>query len=178
MRRLSSAFLVLRIKLQEYIGPPHLSPLWLFDGLGTTLHHNMVRDNKLYHEVYLPSSDTFAPRTQYGKSYNSKLIAYGHFDFLWCASVTLLQEGEVFPHSLLPCFKPVQPVTGFGNVIKGFANQSLWVSLDYNGDRSWILKGMLAQSLIIIHDGSYMSKISPSIPSAATMILYHCKSPM
>jgi hypothetical protein len=61
-------------------------------------------------------------------------------------------------------------VSGFKNVIRGFANQSLWVSLDYDGDNSWILEGMLAQSLIIIHDGSYMREISPIISSAATMI--------
>ncbi len=42
VRRLSLAFLVLTVKLQEYIGPPHSSPLWLLDNLGTTLHHNMV----------------------------------------------------------------------------------------------------------------------------------------
>jgi hypothetical protein len=55
-------------------------------------------------------------------------------------------------------------------VIRSFAIQSLWVSLDYNGDGSWILEGILAQSLIIIHDGSYMREISPIISSAATMI--------
>jgi hypothetical protein len=53
--RLSSAFLVLMVKLQEYIGPPHSSLLWLLNNLGTTLHHNMVRDNKLYYEMYSPS---------------------------------------------------------------------------------------------------------------------------
>jgi hypothetical protein len=170
IRRLSSAFLVLTVKLQENIGPLHLSPLWLLDNLGTTLHHNMVRENKLYHEVYLPSSDTFACRNRSGQRYDSKLIAYGHSNFLRCASVTLLQEGQVFLHSSLPCFNPVQSVSGFKNVIRGFANQSLCVPLDYNGNGSWILKEMLAQSLVIIHDGSYMPEISPSISSVATMI--------
>ncbi len=55
-------------------------------------------------------------------------------------------------------------------MIIGVANQSFWVSLDYQGDGSWILEGLLAQSLIIIHNGSYMKEISPSISSAATMI--------
>ena len=123
--RLSSAFLVIVVKLQEYIGPLHSSPLWLLDNLGTTLRHNMVQDNKLYHEVYLPSSDTFACRTQSGQRYDSKLIAYGHFNFWQCASMTLLQEGQVFLHSSLPCFDPVQPISGFKNVIQGFVNQSL-----------------------------------------------------
>ncbi len=170
IRRLSSAFLVLRVKLQEYIGTPHSSPLWLLDNLGTTPHHNMVRGNKLYHKVYLPLLDAFACRTWSGQRFVSKLIAYGHSSFQRWASMTLLQEGQVFLHSLLPCFEPVQPVSGFKNVIRGFANQSLWVSLDYNGDGFWILEGTLAQSLIIIHDGSYMKEISPIISSAAAMI--------
>jgi hypothetical protein len=57
-------------------------------------------------------------------------------------------------------------------VIRGFANKSFWASLDYDGDGSWIHEGMLAQSLIIIHDGSYMREISPIISSTATMIYY------
>ena len=56
--RLSSAFLVLTVKLQEYVGMPHSPPLWLLDDLGTTLHHNMVRGNKSYYEVYLPLTNT------------------------------------------------------------------------------------------------------------------------
>jgi hypothetical protein len=84
--------------------------------------------------------------------------------------MTLLQEGQVFLHSLLPCFEPVKPISGFENVIRGFANQSLRVSLDYDGASSWILEGMLAQSLIFIYDGSYMKEIPPIRSSAATMI--------
>jgi hypothetical protein len=170
IRRMSSAFLVLTVKLQEYICTPHSSPLWLLDNLGTTLHHNMVPGNKLYHEVYLPLTDTLARRTRSGQQFVSKLIAYGHSNFRQWASVTLLQGGQVFLHSLLPCFVSTQPVSGFENVIRGYVNQSLWVSLDYDGDGSWLLKGMLAQSLIIIHDGSYMNKISSIVSSAATMI--------
>ena len=48
-----------------------------------------------------------------------------------------------------------------------FANQSLWLSLDYDGDGSWILD---AQSLVIIHDGSYIKEVLTHISLAATMI--------
>ena len=175
IRRMSSSFLVLTVKLQEYISMPHSSPLplWLIDDLGTTLHHNMVQGNKLYHKVYLPSADTLACRNQSGQCFVLKLVFYGHSSRLW-ASVALSQEGKVFLHSSLPCFEPVQPVSGFENVIRGFANQLLWVLLDHDGDGSWILGGMLAQSLIIINDGSYMKEISPIISSAASMI--YCTS--
>ncbi len=40
----------------------------------------------------------------------------------------------------------------------------------FNGDGSCILDGMLAQSLVIIHDGSYMKELLPNISLAATMI--------
>jgi hypothetical protein len=170
IRRLSSAFFVLTVKLQEYVGSPHSSPLWLLNNFGTTLHHNIVWGNKLYHKVYLPSSNTLACRTRSGQRFVSNLIAYEKSNFQQWASVTLLQKGQVFLHSSLPCFKPIHPVSGFKNVIRGFANQSLWVSHEYDGNGSWILEGMLAQSLIIIHDGSYMREISLIISSAATMI--------
>ncbi len=170
IRRLSSTFLVLTVKLQEYVGMPHSPPQWLLDDLGTTLHHNIVRVGKAYHEVYLPSSNTLARRTRSGQCFDSNLIAYGHSNFRQWARVTLSQEGQVFLHSSLPCFVPAQPMSGFKNVIRGYVNKSLWTSLDYDGDGSWILGWMLAESLIIIHDGSYMKEISPIISSAATMI--------
>jgi hypothetical protein len=126
LRKLSSDFLVLMVKLQEYISTPHLLPLWLLNDLGTTLHHNIVRGDKLYHKVYSPSFNTLACRTRSGQRSDSTIVAYGPSNFQRCASVTLSQEGQVFLHSLLPGVVPVQPTSGFENVIKGFANQSLW----------------------------------------------------
>jgi hypothetical protein len=168
--KLSSNFLVLTVKLQEYISLPHLLPLWLLNDLGMTLHHNIVRGNKLYLEVYSPSLNTLARRTRSGQRFDSTIVAYGPSNFKRCASMTLSQERQVFLHSLIPGFVPVQLTSGFENVFKGFANQSLWVSLEYDGDGSWILNGMLAQSPVIIHDGSYMRDLSPCISSVATMI--------
>ncbi len=73
---------------------------------------------------------------------------------------------------MVPGFIPLGPISGFDYVIKSFVNQSLWLSLDYDGDSSWILDGMLEQSLVIIHDGSYMKEVLTHISLAATMIYY------
>jgi hypothetical protein len=86
------------------------------------------------------------------------------------ASITPSQLRQILLHSLVPGFISPRPISGFEHVIKSFANQSLWLSLDYNRDSSWILDGMLAQSLVIIHDGSYMKEALPNISLAATMI--------
>jgi hypothetical protein len=63
LRKLSSEFHVLTVKLQEYISPPHVLPRWLLNNLGTILHHNILQGNKMYYKVYLPSLNPLACRT-------------------------------------------------------------------------------------------------------------------
>ncbi len=94
----------------------------------------------------------------------------GTSNFRTYGSITHVQQGHVLLHSSIPMYVPSSPVSGFEQTMRHFANQSLWVSLEYNGDGSWILDGMLAQSLIIIHNGLYMKEISPDTCSAARMI--------
>ncbi len=127
----------------------------------------------MYHEEYTPSSNPINHRTRAGQHFNSTIVKNSPSDFHHYASITPAQLGQVFLHSLVLGFISLHPISGFEHVIKSFANQSLWLSLDYNGDGSWILDEMLAQSLVIIHDGSYMKEVSTHISLAATMI--HCK---
>jgi hypothetical protein len=168
--KLSSKFYVLTVKLQEYISTPHILPRWLLNSLGTILHCNILRGKKMYHEVYLPSLNPLACRTRSGQCFNSTIFAYGPSNHQQYARVTLSQEGQVLLNFSIPGFVPSWPIYGFEHVIKSFANQTLWISLDYDRDGSWILNGMLAQSIGIIHDGSYMRELFPYISSAVTMI--------
>jgi hypothetical protein len=140
----------------------------------------ITQENKEYHQIYTPTSNPFARRTTSRQSFISDRVAMGASDIHTYANITHVQQGHVLLHSTIPMYVPSSPVSGFEKTIRHFANQSLWVSLDYNGDGSWILDSMLVQSPIIIHDGSYMKEISPDICSAATMIYclitkYRCK---
>ncbi len=67
-------------------------------------------------------------------------------------------------------FVPSPPMSGFEHTMQHFSNQTLWVLIDYSGDGCCILNEMIAQSLVIIHNGSYMKEVSPNICSVATMI--------
>jgi hypothetical protein len=80
------------------------------------------------------------------------------------------RQKQVLVHSsiLIP-FPPV-PKISFEQNLRYLSNHTLWLSLNFDGDGSWILDGMINRSLIIIHDGLYMQEISPLISSAATMI--------
>jgi hypothetical protein len=169
-QKISSEFLVFTVQLQEYISQPHDIPIWTTNADGLILHHTIVQDDRKYHEVYVPSVNTLIQNTQSGQKFNLKMVVAGQSLFQNYASMTLLQKGQVLLHSLVPmCINPI-PVSGFEHMVKSMANQTLWLSLNYDGDGSWMLNGMLAQSLVIIHDGSYMKELSPEICSAATMI--------
>jgi hypothetical protein len=123
--KLSSEFYVLTVKLQEYISMLHILPRWLLNNLGTIFHHNILRGNKMYHKVYLPSLNPLAHRTQSGQRFNSTIVAYGPSNHQQYASITLSQEGQVLLHSLIPGFVPSRPIYGFEHMIKSFANQTL-----------------------------------------------------
>ncbi len=174
LQKLSSNFHVFTVKLQEYISPPYNLPWWMLNNIETILHHNIVQGDKTYHDEYTPSSNPIDCRTRAGQHFNSTIVKNGPSNFHQYASVTPSQLGQFLLHSLVPGFISLRPISGFEHVIKSFANQSLWLSLDYNGDGSWILDGMLGQSLVIIHGGSYMKEVVPHISSAATMI--YCRN--
>jgi hypothetical protein len=171
--KISSDFHVLTVKLQEYFSLPHDHPHWMLNNIGTILYHNIVLGDKMYHEKYSPSSNPIDRRTRSRQRFNSTIVKNVPSDFHHYASITPSQLGQVLLHSLVPGFTSPRPISGFEHVIKTFANKSFWLSLNYNGDGSWILDGMLAQSLVIIHGGSYMKELLPNISLAATMI--HCK---
>jgi hypothetical protein len=145
LHKLSSNFHVFTVKLQEYISPPQNHPRWMLSNTGTILRHNIIQGDKTYYEEYTPSSNPIDCRTRAGwQHFNSAIVKSGPSNFNHYASVTPSQLGQVLLHSFVVGFISLHPISGFEHVIKSFANQSLWLSLDYDGDGSWILYGMLA----------------------------------
>ncbi len=125
--KLSSKFHVLTVKLQEYISPSHVLPRWLLNNFGTILHHNILRGDKMYHKVYLPSLNPLACMTRSGQCFDLACVAFCPSNHQHYASFTLSQEqeGQVLLHSSIPGFVPSRPIYGFEHVIKSFANQTL-----------------------------------------------------
>jgi hypothetical protein len=94
----------------------------------------------------------------------------GYSEHSMFASITHLQSGQVFMHSSVAAATSPLVLLDFENNLKNYGNDTLWKSLNYDDDGSWILEGMINRSLIISHDGSYMKEVSPWISAAATMI--------
>ncbi len=77
---------------------------------------------------------------------------------------------QVLVHSFVPMAVPSTPDTSFELNLRSPANKTLWTSINFDGDGSWILMGMLNPSLLIIHNGLYMKDILLTVSSAATLI--------
>ena len=89
------------------------------------------------------------------------------------ASIMHSHVGQVLLHSSAASATSPEASLDFETNLRSYGNETLWKSLDYDGDGSWILEGMINRSLIISHDGSYMKEVSPLISAAALMILHY-----
>jgi hypothetical protein len=167
---ISSEFNVLTLPLQEYFSTKHSRPSWRLSQSGDILHHNIKRNGKEYHVEYTPNNDPLIHQTRSGRRSQSNVTKVGYLESPIFASITHSQSEQVVLHSSAAAATPPVVSLGFEYNLRSYGIESLWRSLDYDGDGSWKLEGIINRSLIIIHDGSYMKDISPLISSAAMMI--------
>jgi hypothetical protein len=73
-------------------------------------------------------------------------------------------------HSFRPIPPPKYQPTSFLEILHSWDNQSLWSTLKVDGDGSWIIDALCAGSLDIVHDGSYMKKVTPKVCSMALLM--------
>ncbi len=79
------------------------------------------------------------------------------------ASIIHSQLDQVLVHSFLPMAVSSAPDTSFNLNLRDSANKTLWTSINFYGDGSWILTDMLNRYLEIIHNESYMKDISLTV---------------
>jgi hypothetical protein len=170
LRRISSKFYGLTLPLQEYISIKHSKPSWRLSHNGDILHHNIKMNGQDYHVEYTPTNDPLARQTRSGRRFQHNVTKMGYSEHPLFASIMHSQLGQVLLHSSAAAATSSVVSLGDETNLKGYGNKTLWKSLDYDGDGSWILEGMINRSLIIIHDGSYMKEISPLISASAMMI--------
>ena len=170
LRRISSEFYTLTLPLQEYISTKHSKPTWRLSNNGGILHHNISMNGQEYHDEYTPTIGPLTRQTRSGRRFTHNITRMGYSEHSMFASITHSHSGQVFMHSSVAAATSPIALLDFENNLKSYGNDTLWKSLNYDDDGSWILEGMINRSLIISHDGSYMKEVSPWISAAATMI--------
>ncbi len=123
-----------------------------------------------YHDEYTPTIGPLTRQTRSGRRFTHNITRMGYTEHSMFASITHSQLGQVFMHLSAAAATSPLVLLDFENNLKSYGNETLWKSLNYDDNGSWILEGMINRSLIKSHDGSYMKEVSPWISAAATMI--------
>ena len=91
------------------------------------------------------------------------------------ATVLVVDQNTVTLHSCAPLPQPTKrPMLSPRDIISHMANQTLWNTLDLDGDGCWITDSIRSGSLVCCHDGSFMGDLDPAVCSAAGLLL--CRS--
>jgi len=147
-----------------------MKPTWQLSQNRDILHNNIKMHDHDYHVEYTPTNDPLSRQTRSGRRFQHNVTKIGCLELSMFASITQSHMGQVLLHSSAALATSPEASLDFETNLRSHDNETLWKSLDYNDNGSWILEGMINRSLIISHNGSYMKEVSPSISAAALMI--------
>ena len=170
LRQISSEFCVLTVPLQEYTSLHHMKPTWRLSQNRDILHNNIKMNGHDYHVKYTPTNDPLSQHTRSGRCFQHNITKKGCSELSMFASIMQSHMGQVLLHSSAALATSPEASLDFETNLRSYGNETLWKSLNYDDDGSWILEGMINRSLIISHNRSYMKEVSPSISAAALMI--------
>ena len=85
-------------------------------------------------------------------------------------SIDRVDSMHIKLHSTVTLPSEIQMNFDFWDVLQSRPNQSLWRNFQCDGDVTWMHRGATKGTLRMVHDGSYMSKVDPSICLAAFII--------
>jgi hypothetical protein len=167
IKRISSDYFVIPEALGQYIRPPHKNPTWTTNHEGTIAHSKVIIHEIRHYIVYSLNLDR---ETRSGRRM-VRMDGLASYPLQCYASIVRVDNYTVILHSWVPEYKtPAAPMSNFWQAILNDGNQSLWRTLKCDGDGSWIGQGLLAGTLLVAHDGSYMKEVAADICSAAVMI--------
>ena len=166
---LTSQSLRLPVALGPYIASPHRPDNWFVNEDQSELYYV---DNNHHYSLYTPS--TFSRHTRHGTRFSLQKVCDGMCPRLLRASVIPVRSGdssEVTLHSYARVYVPSRDRRSFVEKLQSLPNQSLWRTLQLDGDGSWIYRGLLRNSLVLMSDGSYNEALATDVCSSASMIL-------
>lgn len=171
IRIISSDSFLLPTSLGPYISQPHRPDIWFTTGDRSELFR--FRSNRCY-DLFIP--DVTARRTRHGTRYLKLRTVNGLCPRSIRASVFAGNPNnaeEVVLHSTAAVYKPSRSRQSFIEKIQSLPNQSLWRTLEIDGDGSWIYRGLLNNTLAMGSDGSYNEALASDVCSSASVI--HCR---
>ena len=162
---LSSHSFKLPTSLGRFVATPHRQHSW---------YSSESRD--FLYETHDESSYTQYCRlslrpTRHGTIYGNPSHHTGQCPRTQHASVTLSPAGDkITLHSTASVFVPRSIHRSFLQRLRALPNQSLWRTLQLDGDGTWIYDALMRGTLICMSDGSYNERVSREVCSCAAIL--------
>ena len=168
LRAVSSAAYVFPQPLGAKVAAGHMYHRWFIAADEVELYYRYSDAGTAMHSVFEKLPMPYP--TRYGQQYKWTENRTDDPPMHTHASIREVNDSTVSLHSTLAAFVPPTPTTNFWDILKSYPNQSMWKYFYCDGDGSWIYQGMLMGTLLIGHDGSYMSEVATDVCSAGFYI--------
>ena len=171
IRRITSPYLILRTPLGQHLREPPGHQKWFSSMDESKLFHELEEDRWAVYSI--PAENMVTRTPQYEWAYSM----VGEKTYQKLASVdTIVSLRESGPprrvrlQSTAMAHAPEQRGGSFLEELHSLPNQSLWKNFTCDGDGEWIRRGLINNSIVLVHDGSYMPQVDPNLCSAAFII--------
>ncbi len=163
IRLVTSENLRLNSPLGQFVNRPHRHSPWFVEPDGSYLY-KALDDSTYLRYIPLPSSRTH-------RTFSEPSLFSGQFSRTYHASVSLVPSADsVKLLSTAKVYSPPLLRRSFLDRLRSLPNQTLWKTFVVDGDGSWIYRGLLRNTLVLMSDGSYDERRAPDVCSCAAMI--------
>ena len=155
----------LRRPLGSFLCMPSQGASWTANSDGTQICHKLTDSSFEIFQQVTPIRFTRA-----GTLFHKISTVSSDPCFTSLATVTWATPTHARLHSSASAPPFVSEDLDFILVLRSWENQSLWSHLKFDGDGSWLLSAIIANTLLICHDGSYMKKVTSNVCSTAVVM--------
>lgn len=166
LRVLTSTTLTLPTKLGHFIRMPYTPTYWTTNPDHSQLVLHSGKETLVYTDLHQPR------HTRRRRIYTKSYMTAPSLNTTLLASVVSNGNGTYSLHSHATLLQyTTQTATTFVHKIRQAPFNHLYKNMNIDDDGDWIAPAARRGSLIIVHDGSYMTQVDDTICSAAVVLL-------
>ena len=163
---ITSPNLTIQDSIGDFFRSLHCQLWWFYLEDTLEIYHERLDE---YYEIYkLPTGVVVIQQTQY--CWWAPFMDHPPNMEQTLVSIDRIDSTHIRLHSKATLPKEILTNFDFWDVLHSWPNQSLWRNFQCDGDGTWIRRGAMRGTLRMVHDGSYMSKVNPTICSDAFII--------
>ena len=152
--------------LGSFLSDPHIDNSWFTNQDKSHLCRDLRDGSFAMYELHLPARFTRSGLVYTFTHYVHSDPSFSHFATVLVPS----NSPGVKLHSSSPRPSIRSKDLSFLSVLASWENQTLWTNLSVDSTGQWLTDALCSGSLDIVHDGSFMKKVTPKVCSMALIM--------